>query len=108
MTRKREPVVRMPAGFDDSADACRVLHEYYHSGLYSGAHWDDFDPSGTRAESQDRFTADDLLACALLSTPIGGDAAVALLKTLPSKFDWLLARIPDGRDFVEYGDDDEA
>jgi|SRR5699024_273703 len=108
MTRKREPVVRMPAGFDASADACRVLHEYYHSGLYSGAHWDDFDPSGKRAESADRFTADDLLACSLLSIPIGGDVAVTLLKTLPSKFDWLLARIPDGRRFVEYGDDDEA
>lgn len=108
MTSDGAPVVRMPAGFDDPVLARRVLREYFHTGRYSGAHWDDFDPSGTRAESQDRFTADDLLACALLSTPIGGDAAVALLKTLPSKFDWLLARIPDGRDFVEYGDDDEA
>src|SRR5690625_3735066 len=108
MSGEHEASVTMPAGFDDPAHACRVLHEYFHSRRYSGAHWDDFDPSGTRTESQDRFTADDLLACSLLSTPIGGDAAAALLRTLPSRFDWLLARIPDGRRFVECGEDEEA
>lgn len=105
MTRNSEPVVRMPAGFDDSADACRVLHEYYHSGLYSGAHWDDFDPSGTRAESADLFTADDLLACSLLSIPIGGDVVTALLLTDRTRFQELLQKIPADSCFVEYFDD---
>ncbi len=110
--------VTMPAGFDDEPLAVKVLARYFRRDsvpgapkgeqAFSGAYWDDFDPSGTRAESADRFTADDLLACSLLSTPIGGDAAVALLITGQERFENLLAEIPAGRDFVEYGDGEEA
>ncbi|GMA21524.1 DUF6308 family protein [Arsenicicoccus piscis] len=87
----------------------RVLQAYFTplSGRdtgFTGGAWDTFDPSGTRATSRDVFTADDLLSCSLLSTPIPGRAAMELLVRQPATFTQMLSAIPDDREFADVPD----
>ncbi|GAC1601876.1 MAG: hypothetical protein NVS3B6_12340 [Pseudarthrobacter sp.] len=69
-------------------------------GGFSGGRWDTFDPSGMRSASANTFTADDLVACSLLSAPIGGGAAVGLLQGRRREFGVLLEHIGPDRDFI--------
>lgn len=84
----------------EEARAETVLRYYFLSGTFTGGRWDIFDPSGTRAASANTFTADDLVACALLATPIEEDGVVALLQDQRATFDELLAAIGPDRDFI--------
>jgi hypothetical protein len=69
--------------------------------IFTGGAWDTFDPSGRRDSSANFFTADDILSCTLLSTPIGAPAALKLLgPDAGQRFSTLLARIPIDRDFA--------
>lgn len=93
------------------ADAVKVLDAYFapvsgrHGGFTGGA-WDLFDPSGTRAASTNTFTADDVLACSLLSTPIQPRAALELLDAQRRRFEVLLERVGADMDFVDIGSTD--
>lgn len=69
---------------------------------FTGGAWDSFDPSGTRATSANMFTADDVLSCTLLSTPIGAPAALELMNPVGEKrFSVLLTQVRADRDFVD-------
>lgn len=97
-------VPELQGGNEDAAVA--LLNRYYkplaQNGKYAGGRWDTFDPSGTRATSQSVFTADDLLACSLLSAPIPPDAVCQLLEgESAARFNALLRAIPTGSDFVD-------
>lgn len=87
--------------------AVTVLKQYFgrtESGqfLFTGGAWDSFDPSGTRDASANVFTADDVLSCTLLSTPIGAAAALQLLNPAEdNEFSELLPAIRTGLDFVD-------
>lgn len=88
-----------------------VLRHYFKqlagdNGGYTGGAWDTFDPSGTREANPDTFTADDLIACSLLSAPIPGRAAVELLDRRAERFSQLLAGVGEDRDFIEVNDPD--
>lgn len=85
---------------NEEARAEKVLRYYFASGNFTGGRWDTFDPSGTRAISANTFTADDLVACALLATPIREDGVVALLEDRRREFDDLLEAIGPDRDFI--------
>lgn len=85
-------VTNLQRYFEHSADG-----EY----SFTGGAWDTFDPSGTRASSANVFTADDVLSCTLLSTPIDGQATLQLLNSIEGKvFSRLLPSIPTNIDFV--------
>lgn len=92
---------------DGTERAVTVLRHYFEQTAegdfrFTGGAWDSFDPSGTRATSANKFTADDVLSCTLLSTPIGAPAALELLGTAAEeRLSTLLARIPADRDFVD-------
>lgn len=68
---------------------------------YTGGAWDSFDPSGMRMACANTFTADDLVACALLSTPISGRAVAGLLTLQRRRFEVLLEEIGPDRDFAQ-------
>jgi hypothetical protein len=90
---------------DAEVRAVEVLRHYFAPlgvtrGGFSGGRWDTFDPSGMRSASANTFTADDLVACSLLSAPIGGGAAVGLLQGRRREFEVLLEHIGPDRDFV--------
>ncbi|WP_139346535.1 DUF6308 family protein [Sinomonas mesophila] len=85
--------------------AVKVLrHCFAHIGGtrsgFTGGCWDAFDPSGMRTASTNTFTSDDLIACSLLSSPIGGGAAVSLLQGRRREFEVLLEQIGPDRDFI--------
>ncbi|MGB6003280.1 MAG: DUF6308 family protein [Ornithinimicrobium sp.] len=85
--------------------AVTVLRAYFDPEIrsgrgFTGGSWDTFDPAGTREESAHNFTPDDLVACSLLGTPIGGFAALELLK--PHSYLWdQLAAIDLEKDFAQ-------
>lgn len=99
--------VAVPPSLDnpDPERAVGILKAYYSqvsgSSGYTGGAWDSFDPSGTRFSSTNRYTADDLISCALLSTPIGGRAAIELLSGQGAEFTSLLEAIGPDRDFID-------
>ncbi len=91
---------------DAEGQAVRVLKHYFkplegRNQGFTGGCWDTFDPSETRAASANRFTADDIVACTLLSAPIPGRAAVELLEDPERKFSKMLEAIREDREFVE-------
>lgn len=109
MTREYHGI-HLTDSFEDSpeghARATKVLQHYFRpltgkNAGYTGGAWDRFDPSGTRGNTTEVFTAEDVVACALLSAPIPGRAAVELLDTQQEHFAELLAQVGQDRDFVE-------
>lgn len=87
----------------------RLLRRYFGpwtgpNNGFTGGHWDTFDPSGVRASTPNHFTADDLAACALLSTPIEGPAVIHVLNRQRPDFTALLSQIGEDRDFVTVED----
>lgn len=105
-------VPQLQVGNEDSA--LELLRTYYapldaDGRGYAGGRWDAFDPSGTRAASPQVFTADDLLACSLLSAPIPPEAMCQLLEGgSATGFNALLRDIPTGSDFVDVDPDGPA
>lgn len=112
--KRRFPMTfRLPPSLqdaDDDAQALRYLRCYYRVGpagdcaRYSGAAWDSWDPSGTRANDANRFTSDDLTALTLLSVRVRGDEAITLLLTHREHFAKLLEDVEHDRDLVEETD----
>jgi hypothetical protein len=99
---------RLPVSLQKSEDndALAYLRAYYakkHSAclgyVNSGARFDDWDSTGTRAADVDRFTADDLVAVTFLSVQVPPEAACGLLAGRPGYFSELLPEMPD-RDLV--------
>lgn len=91
---------------DGHERALRALRDYYapltgkdHG--FTGGAWDSFDPSSSRAVSANTFTSDDVTACALLSAPIHGRAAIELLDRQRRRFEVLLEDVGPDRDFVD-------
>ena len=94
---------------DDDEPALRLLTRYFGPVVgdalgYTGAAWDEWDPSGRRAQEVDEFTADDCMALTLLSVNLSGSAAHRLLVRDAANFDALLADVGPDRDLVEVGE----
>lgn len=62
--------------------------------VFTGAWFDEFDPSGTRDQFPDEFTPDDLVAVSFLSTPIEMSSQQSLLVDLKEEISELLAQLP--------------
>lgn len=94
----------------DDASALALLECYYgtgehaHHGPFTGAWFDTWDSSGTRAADANRFTADDLVAVTFLSVSIPAPAARQLLHTRADVFAELLTELGPDRDLVEEKD----
>lgn len=96
--------IHIPEALDTKGavdDAAAILREYYGNRYtmkgtepFTGAWFDHFDPSGTRASTPNEITADDLLSLSLLSTPVRGSAAVQILGPLKERITALLSQIP--------------
>lgn len=107
--------VRLPEALDTKGtldDAAGVLRKYYGNRYtmkgtepFTGAWFDDFDPSGTRASTPNEITADDLLSLSLLSTPVRGNAAVQILGPLKERITALLSQIPVDEKLSSYPED---
>ncbi len=91
---------------DDRALA--VLRRYYGTGAgtetFTGARFDTWDSTGTRAADHDRFTADDLVAVTFLSVNASASAAIRLLDTEAQTFNLLLAELGLDEDLVDARD----
>lgn len=68
------------------------------NGGFTGGRWDTFERPD---RSPNRFTAEDVVACALLATPIRGRAAHDLLQDRAGRFSGLLEKIDPDQDFVD-------
>jgi hypothetical protein len=68
---------------------------------FTGARFDTWDSTGTRAADVSRFTADDLVAVSFLSVEVPPLAAVELLDTQADHFAARLAAVGPDRDLVE-------
>lgn len=96
-----------PPSLRDASDdrAVTVLAAYYRplsgrGGGYTGGQFDTFDPSGTRSESTNTYTADDLVAVTLLSVRVPGRAAMEMLVLQRRRFEVLLESIGPDRDLA--------
>ncbi len=90
---------------EDDEAAVRSLVRYFGRVVgapdsYTGAVWDDWDPSGRRAQDADDFTSDDCMAGTLLSVSIPGPAAHTLLVRDRKRFSALLANVGPDRDLA--------
>lgn len=89
------------------ARAVEALRRYYSREPYSnlapftGARFDAWDSTRSRAQDSDRFTADDLVAVSLLSVAVPAEAAVKLLDTDAAKFAKLLHELGNDRDLAD-------
>lgn len=86
---------------DDDSAALHLLSRYYKPGAYSGARFDTWDSTGTRAEDANRFTADDILAVQFLSVSVPPNAVHALLSSRAEHFSLLLTSLGPDRDLVD-------
>lgn len=90
---------------DDDTAALGLLRRYYGDPLgsssYTGAVFDVWDSTGTRAADGDRFTADDLVAVTFLSVDTPGLAAIAVLRDSAEEFNGMLAAIGPDRDLAD-------
>lgn len=104
--------MRLPQALtqEDNTAALDLLHCYYgkgphaHHRPFTGAWFDSWDSTGTRAQDVDRFTADDLVAVSFLSVDIPALAAKALLDVESDAFSLLLAELGPDRDLAEETD----
>ena len=102
-----EGIVLPPTLLPDArGEAALVLKAYFaplsaRDAGFTGGAWDAFDPSGTRAASANTFTADDIVACSLLGTPIGARAAIELVDRQRRRFEVLLEQVGPDVDFVD-------
>lgn len=88
----------------DDARALAVLRRYYGTGgapeIFTGARFDAWDSTGTRAADRDRFTADDLVAVTFLSVNVSAPAAIRLLDTQAQTFSRLLSALGPDKDLA--------
>lgn len=104
--------MRLPQALTDDDDmaALDLLQCYYGKGAhahhqpFTGAWFDSWDSTGTRAQDVDRFTADDLVAVSFLSVDISALAARALLDVEADAFSKLLRELGPDRDLAEETD----
>lgn len=86
--------------------ALDLLQCYYGTGAhghhqpFTGAWFDTWDSTGTRAQDVNRFTADDLVAVSFLSVDISAPAARMLLDVEACAFSSLLTELGPDRDLV--------
>lgn len=89
---------------DDTA-ALALLRRYYGdpfgSSTLTGAAFDLWDNTKTRAADADRFTADDLVAVTLLSVDTPGAAAIHVLQDGADEIDAMLAAVGPDRDLAD-------
>lgn len=89
---------------DDTA-ALALLRRYYGlasgAAAYTGAAFDAWNSTGTRAADADRFTADDLVAVTLLSVNTPSSVAIRLLRDDADEINALLAAIGPDRDLAD-------
>lgn len=90
----------------ETVRAIKVLQTYYAPPAkgawpFTGAAFDDFDPSGDRGVSRNTFTADDLVAVTMLSVSVPPAAALILLDRNQPRFDALLEAIGPDRDLAD-------
>ena len=90
---------------DDDTAALGLLSRYYGdpfgSSSYTGAVFDVWDSTETRAADADRFTADDLVAVTFLSVDTPGPAAIAVLRDNAEEINKLLAAVGPDRDLAD-------
>ena len=90
---------------DRATDALETLACYYGRGRhadhggFTGARFDTWDSTGTRAQDVNRFTADDVVAVSFLSVYVPPLAAAVLLHDHANDFTGLLAAVED-RDLI--------
>lgn len=96
----------LAAGADN--DAITRLACYYGTGRnhpahsqFTGAWFDTWDSTGTRAADKDRFTADDLYGVSFLAVTVHPHAGHQLLVARTDEFTDLLKALPADRDLVE-------
>ncbi|GCD21700.1 hypothetical protein CTKZ_32620 [Cellulomonas algicola] len=80
-----------------SAEAVRVLRSYFAPrprGRFSGSRFEGLGGGGDRPAVADEFVAEDLVAVALLSVNIKGDAALEILERRRARLHQLLRRVP--------------
>lgn len=86
----------------DDTQALAYLREYYGApDRYTGARFDTWDPSGTRASSENVFTSDDLVAVSFLSVQIPSGLAIDLVDDRRAEFSDMLRAIGPDRDLVD-------
>ncbi|MBD0862613.1 hypothetical protein IA539_15545 [Gordonia sp. zg691] len=99
--------ITIPAALadDDHAPAAAVLRTYfgdpYPGTAYTGAIFDSWDSTGTRAADSDVFTADDLIAIGFLSVNAGPAAARQLLRERRDEFSGYLSAVGPDRDLAD-------
>lgn len=89
---------------EDNAQAISYLRTYYAApagGGYTGARFDTWDPSGTRAFSEDVFTSDDILAVSFLSVTVPARLAIDLVHDRRNHFSDLLRAVGSDRDLAD-------
>ena len=99
--------MKLPRLLQDPNDehALAALRRYYGTGdgteTFTGARFDTWDSTGTRAADHDRFTADDLVAVTFLSVNVSAPAAIRLLDTQAQEFSELLSAVGPDKDLAE-------
>lgn len=96
--------MRLPSALqnDNLDNAVKALTRYYGSPYlengYTGASFDSWDSTGTRAKDANVFTADDLVAIGFLSVDAGPRAARDLLRDRRAHFQTRLEAVGPDRD----------
>lgn len=93
-----------PANHQGAIDALTRYYgtiAYADQKPYTGAYFDTWDTTGTRAADANRFTADDLVAVSMLSVSVPSPAAIELLGRRAGSFSELLQDLGPDRDLVE-------
>ncbi|MEV8517460.1 DUF6308 family protein [Dactylosporangium sp. NPDC051484] len=100
---------------NDDERAVALLRAYYRRDggrplgvAYTGARFDDWDSTGTRARDTDRFTADDLVALRFLSIKVTAETVGALLCDRAEEFNDLLKHIGPDHDLADLPDSELA
>ncbi|UWP83093.1 DUF6308 family protein [Dactylosporangium fulvum] len=108
---------RLPDALQPNDDdrAVALLRAYYRRDegrplgvAYTGARFDCWDSTGTRARDTDRFTADDLVALRFLSIKVTADTVGALLCDRADEFNDLLEQVGQDRDLADLPDTELA
>jgi Family of unknown function (DUF6308) len=91
---------------DDKPAVAALKHyygnsEYCGEGCLTGAYFDGWDSTGTRASDIDRFTADDLVAVTFLTVAVPARAARRLLDPVDNVFNGLLKQICPDRELAD-------
>lgn len=104
---------QLPPSLQDDANdrAVSQLRGYYGpafeaTGSFTGAAFDSWDSTGSRADDLNRFTADDLVAVTFLSVRVGPRAAHRLLMSEAGRFTELLEAVGPDHDFVDIDPED--